>query len=148
MHPAVARHSVLAGLAREYTLFEIAILTRAAPARALGLSERGHLGPGAAADIAVYNDDSDRERMFGNPILVFKDGQLVVRDGTIVEECIGATNVIRPEHDPTIRERIDRFFADHMTLRSKHFQVADAEIVDRGGRITVRPSTRRQSSGS
>jgi formylmethanofuran dehydrogenase subunit A len=148
VHPAVARHSAVAGIAREYTLSEIAILTRAGPARALGLSDRGHLGVGAAADIAVYNDDADRERMFGNPLLVFKDGELVVRDGKIIAECAGATNVVRPEHDPAIRERIDRFFADYMTLRLKHFQVSDAEIVGRGGRITVRPSSRRQSSGS
>ena len=32
---------------REYTLDEIAILTRAGPARSLGLEDRGHLGVGA-----------------------------------------------------------------------------------------------------
>ena len=32
---------------REYSLYEIAILTRAAPARLLGLGDLGHLGPGA-----------------------------------------------------------------------------------------------------
>ena len=68
-------------LEREYSLYEIAILTRAGPARCLGLNDRGHLGVGATADIAVYRDDSNRETMFTTPEYVFKDGELVVRDG-------------------------------------------------------------------
>jgi formylmethanofuran dehydrogenase subunit A len=144
IHPAAARHSGLAGLAREYTLFEIAILTRAGPARALGLAERGHLGPGAAADIAVYAENRDRERMFGNPVLVLKDGRVVVRGGRIVAETQGATNVVRPEHDPGIADRIERFFEEQMTVRLRNFQVADAEIESRGGRIQVRPTRARK----
>jgi HAD superfamily hydrolase (TIGR01509 family) len=38
---------VLADLDREYSLSEIAIITSAGPARALGLSNKGHLGVGA-----------------------------------------------------------------------------------------------------
>jgi len=144
IHPAAARHSGLAGLAREYTLSEIAILTRAGPARALGLAERGHLGPGAAADIAVYAEDRDRERMFGNPVLVLKDGRVVVRGGRIVAEAQGATNVVRPQHDPRIADRIERFFDEQMTVRLRNFQVADAEIESRGGRIQVRPTRARK----
>ena len=143
IHPAARRHSALAEIAREYTIQEIAILTRAAPARALGLSDRGHLGPGAAADIAVYEDDADRERMFGSPALVLKDGRIVVRDGRIVAETYGATNVVRPEHDPAIAARIERFFEEHMTVRLPHLKVSDAEIESRGGRIQVRPTKRR-----
>ncbi len=45
---------VLPSLAREYTWPEIATMTRAAPARLLGLADRGHLAPGGRADIAVY----------------------------------------------------------------------------------------------
>jgi formylmethanofuran dehydrogenase subunit A len=146
IHPAARRHSALGEIAREYTLSEIAILTRAAPARALGLTDRGHLGPGAAADIAVYADDSDRERMFGHPVLVLKDGHVVVRDGKIVAVVHGATNLVRPEHDPAIADRIERFFAEHMTVRLAHFKVADAEIEGRGGRIQLRPTQRRGAS--
>ena len=144
IHPAAARHSGLAGVAREYTLSEIAILTRAGPARALGLAERGHLGPGAAADIAVYAEDRDRERMFGNPVLVLKDGRVVVRGGRIVAETLGATHVVRTEHAPGIADRIERFFDEQMTVRLRNFQVADAEIESRGGRIQVRPTRARK----
>src|SRR4029077_13680116 len=39
----VRENSVLGELSREYTLNEIAIITRAAPARMLGLAHKGHL---------------------------------------------------------------------------------------------------------
>ncbi len=55
---------VLADLDREYTLSEIAIITSAGPARALGMSRKGHLGPGADADVAIYNQNPDGEFMF------------------------------------------------------------------------------------
>ena len=52
---------VLPDLNREYTLYEIAIITSAGPARALGLSQKGHLGVGADADVAIYNEKPDGE---------------------------------------------------------------------------------------
>ena len=39
--------TTLSSIAREYTLVDIAIMTRAAPAKLLGLKDRGHLGAGA-----------------------------------------------------------------------------------------------------
>jgi formylmethanofuran dehydrogenase subunit A len=56
--------STLASITREYTLSEIAIMTRAAPARLLGLADRGHLGAGARADVAVYRPQPDIAAMF------------------------------------------------------------------------------------
>ena len=45
-----ASASTLSSIDREYSLYDIAIMTRAAPARSLGLKHRGHLGPGAVAE--------------------------------------------------------------------------------------------------
>ena len=57
--PAKAlKRIVLPELDREYTLSEIAIITSAGPARALGLPHKGHLGIGADADVAIYNEDA------------------------------------------------------------------------------------------
>jgi formylmethanofuran dehydrogenase subunit A len=56
---AIAK-TALPDLDREYTLNEIAIITRAGPAKALGLKHKGHLGPGADADITIY-DEIDRK---------------------------------------------------------------------------------------
>ena len=48
---AIQRTVLLDDLDREYTLEEIAIVTRAGPARLLGLRDKGHLGAGADADV-------------------------------------------------------------------------------------------------
>ncbi|HVT29612.1 MAG TPA: formylmethanofuran dehydrogenase subunit A, partial [Lacipirellulaceae bacterium] len=49
--PKVVERSTLADLDREYTLNEVAIITRAGPAKILGLANKGHLGSGADADV-------------------------------------------------------------------------------------------------
>ena len=69
------------GIAREYRLNEIAIITRAGPARLLGLRDKGHLGVGADADVTVYQPDADRARTFSTPRYVLKGGVLVVEEG-------------------------------------------------------------------
>jgi formylmethanofuran dehydrogenase subunit A len=69
--PRVLKRIVLPELTREYTLSEIAIISSAGPARALGLPHKGHVGVGADADIAIYNEDADVTRMFAYPRYVF-----------------------------------------------------------------------------
>ena len=80
---AIRRTALLDGLDREYTLNEIAIITRAAPARRLGLRDKGHLGIGADADVTIYHDRADREEMFATPRYVIKGGELAVEDGEL-----------------------------------------------------------------
>lgn len=128
VHPEVASHSQLRGLDREYTLAEIAIMTRAAPARSLGLRDRGHLGPGAAADIVAYRDDPDREAMFGRPTHVFKDGELVVRDGAVVKVVQGAVHAVRPEYDHAIEQPLAEHFGRYMTLRLDHLKLGEGDL--------------------
>jgi formylmethanofuran dehydrogenase subunit A len=110
MPRSVAEMTTLASIAREYTLEEVATMTRAAPARLLGLADRGHLGPGARADIAVYNDDMDRARMFRDAHLVFKDGDLVVRDGAVTHYRAGRTLEATPQFDRAIERRLDAYY--------------------------------------
>ena len=83
IHPAVRKRSPLAGITREYTLQELCIVTRAAPARIAGLAAKGHLGVGADADITVYRPDRDLSRMFAMPAQVFKAGVLVAENGEL-----------------------------------------------------------------
>jgi len=138
VHPAAQQASVLGALEREYSLYEIAIMTRAAPARLLGLSDRGRLGEGAAADITVYEDQADRERMFAKPLYVFKDGRLLVQDGRVVEVAWGATHVVRPDFDRSIERRLAAFFARYGTVRLENFMIDDDEIAADGrGRLAL-----------
>ncbi len=95
IHPGAQAATILGSITREYSLYEVAIMTRAGPAKSLGLKDRGHLGPGACADITVYEDNPDREAMFTTPLFVFKNGDLIVRNGKIVKVVTGATHVVR-----------------------------------------------------
>jgi len=106
LHPEVAANAALKSISRELTLHEIAILTRAAPARLLGLQDRGHLGAGAAADVAVYRVDANAEIMFSAPSHVFKDGQLVAERGRILAVPTGGVHFAEPEFDRGIERHL------------------------------------------
>jgi formylmethanofuran dehydrogenase subunit A len=108
LHPDVAANCALKELEREMTLDEIAIMTRAAPARLLGLSDRGHLGTGAVADIAIYRETSDPEAMFTRAAWVLKEGAVVVKEGDIVATPAGGVHFAQPAYDDAIHDVIDR----------------------------------------
>jgi formylmethanofuran dehydrogenase subunit A len=124
--------SNLGAIDREYSLYEIAIMTRAAPARTLGLVDRGHLAPGAAADITVYRPDPNPEVMFAKPAYVFKDGELVARDGAIVKVTWGSTHVVKPPYDAAIERPLASYFERFHTMRMSNFKIGDDEMCECG----------------
>ncbi len=135
------KYSSLPSLEREYTMYEIAIMTRAGPAKSLGLKDRGHLGAGACADITVYHDNPNYEAMFEKPELVFKNGELIVKNGKIIKVVNGATHVARPTYDPAIEKQLRSYFEDFYTMRMENFRLSDDEIVNGGrGSIIVQPT--------
>ena len=82
----------LASIDREITMFELAQMTRAGPAKALGLYNIfGGLAPGMDADVVVYDLDEDKvknpeeiEKAFSAADYVFKSGTMVVEHGEVV----------------------------------------------------------------
>jgi formylmethanofuran dehydrogenase subunit A len=128
--PEAVELTLLASIRREYSLAEIATMTRAAPARLLGLADRGHLAAGAVADIAVYTDANDRAEMFRRAALVFKDGELVVRDGALTRCRYGRALSVRPHQDAIIARRMKDYYADRYGLGPELFQVPE-NILDR-----------------
>lgn len=94
--------SALPQMAREYSLREIAIMTRQAPARLLGLADRGHLKEGAVADVSVYREQTDKAAMFRNALHVAKDGAFIVRDGKLGRPRYGRTLSVAPDYDAGI----------------------------------------------
>ncbi len=139
--PTAQAYSTLGTLDREYTLYEIAIMTRSGPAKSLGLKDRGHLGVGACADITVYEDKPDKEAMFTAPELVFKNGELIVRNGRIIKLVQGATHVARPSYDAGIERSLRTYFERYHTVRMDNIRIHDDEIINGdNGSIIVQPT--------
>ncbi len=113
----------LPDLDREYTLQEIAIVTRAGPARILGLHNKGHLGIGADADITVYTPNADRKLMFELPRFVFKSGKLVVEQGEIRFAPFGPALVTRPSFDGDVVPHIREWFEGAYSLQFENYAV-------------------------
>ena len=129
--PPCAIGSVLKDLDREYSLSEIAIITRAGPARILGLNNKGHLGPGADADVTIYTPDANRETMFELPRHVIKGGRVIVEQGEIREDVRGKTLLVAPDYDREVEPDIRRWFEDSYSIQWRNYPVADAAIPDR-----------------
>lgn len=140
LHPKARKMSQLESLEREYSLYEIAIMTRAAPARILGLADQGHLAPGARGNICVYAPHQNRERMFEKPRLVMKDGEVVVRDGIVTKVVNGNTHVVHPEYDPGIEKALKAYFDDYHTIRFANFKISADEMAQGiGSPVEVHP---------
>lgn len=107
IHKAGSEKSGLAEIERELTFGEVISMTSAGPAKALGLTDRGHLGLGAVADIRCYTPNSDKEKMFANPRWVMRHGEVVVKNGKIITQQPGTTLTVRPAWDDSRRERIE-----------------------------------------
>ncbi|HEX6435470.1 MAG TPA: formylmethanofuran dehydrogenase subunit A, partial [Gemmatimonadales bacterium] len=124
VNPKLLAGSALAdGLAREYTLNEIAIITRAGPARLLGLKHKGHLGVGADADLAIYSRNSDIAQMFSSPRYVIKAGEMMVDDGELRRAPSGRRLRLRPGYDDALLPDLRRHFEAYSTIAFENYPV-------------------------
>lgn len=140
IHPEAQKMTTLASIEREYTLNEIAIMTRAGAARIIGLKDRGTLSAGNWADITVYTENADRQAMFTKPDYVFKDGELVVKDGEVVKVTWGTTHIVKPEYDLSIENDLKPYFDKYLTMKLGNFKISDDEITEDGrGSLTAHP---------
>jgi formylmethanofuran dehydrogenase subunit A len=125
----VRKRCALGELPREYSLREIAVITRAGPARLLGLPHKGHLGAGADADITIYSPSADRERMFSMPRYVLKAGTVVVDDGDIRQVPDGLTLHSAPEFDRAILPDVEAMFERFSSIEFANYPVRDEDLV-------------------
>lgn len=126
----VRARSGLGDLSREYTLAEIAIITRAGPARILGLPWKGHLGPGADADVTIYAPDDDKRRMFALPRWVVKGGEIVVDDGELRRAPGGRTLFTGMEVDPAVRSELETRLAREASFHPASFRLGLDDLAD------------------
>ena len=133
------RKSILKSLDREYSLYELAVVTRAAPARILGLRDKGHLGVGADADISLYRivpsemdlskDYRKVRRALRRAAYTIKEGEIVARDGEIVGVSEGRTFWIEakvPEdlHNEVWSDLMERF-ESYYTVRLENYPIGE-----------------------
>ncbi len=125
VHPAVRERSTLADLDREYSLYEICIITRSGPAKILGLTHKGHLGPGADADVTIYTPHENPQTMFELPRYVIKSGQIIVEDGEVRDPVDGKTLHVDPDYDRGVEADIARWFETYYSIRFRNYPVSD-----------------------
>ena len=130
--------SSLGGVDRELSLYEMAIVTRANPARTTGMAWRkGHLGCGADGDVTVYDIDPDRLDVndpasllakLARPQFTVKDGAIVARKGEVVAVPEGRRYYCRPYVDETVEREMLSDVKDwfkHYTVGFANYPVPD-----------------------
>ncbi|MEM7222797.1 MAG: formylmethanofuran dehydrogenase subunit A [Pseudomonadota bacterium] len=122
---AMRKTVLLDDIEREYSLQEIAIVTRAGPARLLGLKDKGHLGVGADADITIYEEDDDKELMFSAPRYVIKDGRAIIENHEFRTDHEGRILHVAPAYDPDIEKTLRPFFDSYYSLQFDNYAVSD-----------------------
>jgi formylmethanofuran dehydrogenase subunit A len=127
--PKALKRIILPELTREYTLSEIAIITSAGPARALGLANKGHLGVGADADVAIFNDSPDVAHTFAYPRYVIKAGEVVLEEGEIRKTVEGKGILVRPVYDEKVEAFIRPLFQQYYTMSFDNYPV-EMERID------------------
>ncbi|MHA1578736.1 MAG: formylmethanofuran dehydrogenase subunit A [Candidatus Freyarchaeota archaeon] len=93
--------ALLPTIEREYSLYEIAIITSASPARSLGLPSKGNLSVGSDADIAIYDFNPETQdpaketealiKAFSQTAYTIKSGVIVMKNGEAAEKVRGKT---------------------------------------------------------
>jgi len=131
------KKSLLPSIDRELSLYELAIVTRAGQAKALGLKQKGHLGVGADADIAVYNINPERDdpakkfvtarNAFTSAAYTIKSGQIVVKDGEIVKPVFGKTYWVdvKTSMPQDINDDIKRKFREYWTVEYENYPIRE-----------------------
>ncbi|MHA2296952.1 MAG: formylmethanofuran dehydrogenase subunit A [Candidatus Hodarchaeales archaeon] len=123
-HKDFEKATILSSLDREYSLSELAVISRAACAKSYGLEDRGHLGLGAVGDVAVYNinpeiDELSREaeklkKAFRWADAVIKDGKVLIKDREFKAYHQGKLFWLNRPHngiEKDIREPFQQFYS-------------------------------------
>ena len=133
--------TTLAEIDREITLYELAQMTRAGPAKALGLSkEYGGLAPGMIANVAIYNIDPDNfpatgpeiEKAFGSAAYFIKDGRICVENGRVVDTGRKHTfwvDVKVPENQQVIHDVREKFLK-YYSLSEANYAIPENYVPD------------------
>ncbi|MDD4126307.1 MAG: formylmethanofuran dehydrogenase subunit A [Methanomicrobium sp.] len=131
--------TMLESMDRELDLYEIAQMTRAGPAKCLGISDMyGSLNAGKNANIAIYDINPENmpsdpeliEKAFAETAYTIKDGVIVVENGVVVAgtpKYTIWTDVKMPENlqvERDIREKFTKYY----TVDLENYMVFDEHV--------------------
>jgi formylmethanofuran dehydrogenase subunit A len=126
--------TLIAGMDREISLYELAQMTRAGPAKALGLANLyGGLAPGMDGDVVVYNFNPEKdhkpdeiEKAFSAAAFVLKRGTPVVVDGEIVSNGNKRTLWVdaKTDENPQVMRDIRDKFLRYYSINMNNYEVA------------------------
>jgi formylmethanofuran dehydrogenase subunit A len=146
------KKSLLPSIDRELSLYELAIMTRAGTAKALGLKTKGHLGVGADADIAIYNINPETtdiaqkyhgaRKAFRNAAYTIKDGTVVVKDGEVVDNTTTGRTIwldVQTKDPCKIDDEMKRKFRDYWSIEYENYPVGD-HYVKVPDKLTIKAS--------
>lgn len=134
------KKSLLPSIDRELSLYELAIVTRAGQAKALGMKSKGHLGVGADADVAIYDinpqhlDISKKYKVarkaFQSAAYTIKDGKVVVKNGEIVKPVHGKTywTDVATSMPHEINDDIKKKFREYWTVEYENYPLPEGFI--------------------
>ncbi len=133
------RRLALPAIDREYTLYELAIITRAGTAKSLKLSHKGHLGSGADADVAIYDFDPSRidpsrdyarlRKALSKASYTIKNGRIVSKNGEVIEYVNGKTFWVRSRVSEEVKNvmlaDLESKFKDYYTIELDNYAVRE-----------------------
>jgi formylmethanofuran dehydrogenase subunit A len=115
-------------------------MTRAGQAKALGLKDKGHLGVGADADVAIYNFNPEAidiakkykvvRRAFAHAAYTIKDGVVVVKYGEVVQQVSGKTMFldVQTNEQVQIDDDMKKRFKEYWTVEYDNYPVFDHNV--------------------
>ena len=129
----------LPAIDREYTLYELAIITRAATAKSLKLNNKGHLGLGADADVAIYDFDPSKSypereyielrKSLKKTSWTIKGGNIVSENGEIKSSSYGDTYWIKSIVPDNVKNNmlanIESKFSDYYTIELGNYMIRE-----------------------
>ncbi|MHC1566225.1 MAG: formylmethanofuran dehydrogenase subunit A [Candidatus Syntropharchaeia archaeon] len=140
---AVNKRALLPSIERELDWNDIATMTRAGPAKILGIHEygKGHLGVGADADIAIYDIKPDEIDPSRDPVesklsvtkYTIKGGIIVAKDGEIVAAPEGKTFITNASVESSLMdamlEDLEKNFRERYSVSLSNYPVQDEYVM-------------------
>lgn len=132
---------ILPSINREYSLFEIAIITRSSPSRILGMEAPSSIKVGNPANIAIYDlglgepgkqiKPSEIIKCFSQAKYTIREGRVVMRDGVTLNETYGCTYYIGSgDESLQLADLTNHYFDEYYTVKKDSYTVKDYRILN------------------